>query len=142
MVESATAMARLVAAEQDFFAPDLEFHRQIATAAQNPVLARMMEGVTDLLLEGRRLTSRHRDTVARAVQYHLLIANAIQARNPIQARLLMLSHVNDAIDTLVRLQKIELPQHSSLAGIPAVTPLLLSQRSLSAGTLPLNADER
>jgi DNA-binding FadR family transcriptional regulator len=130
IVESAAAMERLVATSRDFFEPDLEFHRQIAAAAQNPVLAKMMDGVNDLLLEGRKLTSRRRDTVVRAVQYHLLIADAIRTRNPIQARLLMLSHVNDAIDTLIMLQKIDVPWERRASAAPAVTALLLTQRAL------------
>ena len=131
IVESAAAMAGLVAAGKDFFAPDLEFHRQIATAARNPVLARMMEGVSDLLKEGQKLTSRHQETVARAIQYHFLIAEAIRAHNAIQARLLMLSHVNDAISSLASVQGIELPRIDPSGRMPATTSLLLPQQSLA-----------
>src|SRR5258706_537589 len=41
--EQALAMERLVVAGENFFEPDLQFHRQIALAAHNPVLARMMD---------------------------------------------------------------------------------------------------
>ena len=131
IVDSAAAMAGLVAAHKDFFVPDLEFHRQIAKAARNPVLAKMMEGVTELLEEGQRLTSRHHDTVVRAIQYHFLIADAIRTHNAIQARLLMLSHVNDAISSLAALQGIEMPRIDASARAPVTTPLLLPQQSLA-----------
>ncbi len=131
IVESAASMAGLVAAHKDFFVPDLEFHRQIAKAARNPVLAKMMEGVTELLKEGQRLTSRHQATVVRAIQYHFLIADAIRTHNAIQARLLMLSHVNDAISSLATLHGIEMPRIDASASAPATTSLLLPQQSLA-----------
>jgi GntR family transcriptional repressor for pyruvate dehydrogenase complex len=81
----------------DFVEPDVEFHRRIAQAARNPVLFRMMESVNDLFLESRRLTSQEPGMTARAVRYHLLIAEALRDRAPAQARLLMLAHMNDAL---------------------------------------------
>lgn len=85
----------------DFADPDLRFHRQIAQAAHNPVLAQMMAGVTDLFLESRRVTSREPGMTERAVRYHVLIAEALRDRHPGQARLLMLAHMNDALTGLL-----------------------------------------
>src|SRR5258706_220483 len=98
--EEALAMERLVDEGLDFSEPDLQFHRQIALAAHNPVLAHMMEGVNDLLRESQKIT-RAQAMTHRAVRYHLLIADAICERNPLQARLLMLAHVNDAINSVL-----------------------------------------
>jgi GntR family transcriptional repressor for pyruvate dehydrogenase complex len=95
--EQASAMERLVAAGQDHSGPDLQFHQQIALAAHNPVLARMMEGVHELLWVSRKITSVQASMIQRAVRYHLLIADAISDRNVMQSRLLMLAHVNDVI---------------------------------------------
>lgn len=81
----------------DFVEPDVQFHRCIAQAARNPILSRMMESVNDLLLESRKLTSLEPGMTARAVRYHLLIADALRSRNASQARLLMLAHMNDAL---------------------------------------------
>jgi GntR family transcriptional regulator, transcriptional repressor for pyruvate dehydrogenase complex len=128
--EQALAMEQLAAAGEDFFAPDLQFHRQIALAAHNPVLARMMEGVNDLLMESRKITSQLPDMTRRAVRYHLLIADAICERNPLQARLLMLAHVNDAINSMLAWQMNmhgEQPAESQMS----VSPTLLLQRSLT-----------
>jgi GntR family transcriptional regulator, transcriptional repressor for pyruvate dehydrogenase complex len=96
--ELVATMERLRAAGAVFTEQDVQFHRQIASAAQNPVLARMLDGINDLLLEGRRLTGQLPESVDRAMRYHALIAGSIADRNPLQARLLMLAHVNDAID--------------------------------------------
>ncbi len=85
----------------DFVEPDVLFHRCIAQAARNPILARMMESVNDLLLESRKLTSLEPGMTARAVRYHLLIADALRSRNAPQARLLMLAHMNDVLSSLL-----------------------------------------
>jgi GntR family transcriptional regulator, transcriptional repressor for pyruvate dehydrogenase complex len=101
--ELAVMMEQMAAVGEAFAQPDVQFHRQIALAAQNPILARMMDGINDLLIEGRRLTTRQPESVGRSVRYHMLIADAIADHNPPQARLLMLAHVHDAIDIAISL---------------------------------------
>jgi GntR family transcriptional repressor for pyruvate dehydrogenase complex len=91
----------------DFVAPDVQFHRAIARAARNPVLFRMMESVNDLFVEMRTLTSRQPGMTARAVSYHLLIAEAMRARNSSQARLLMLAHMNDSLSGVLATMSAE-----------------------------------
>jgi GntR family transcriptional repressor for pyruvate dehydrogenase complex len=125
----ALAMERLVAAEQEFIEPDLQFHRQIALAAHNPVLARMMDGVNDLLMESRKITLEPNMT-RRAVRYHLLIADAICERNPLQARLLMLAHVNDAINGVLAWQA-NIQDDQRTIGPASISPMVLPQRSLT-----------
>jgi GntR family transcriptional repressor for pyruvate dehydrogenase complex len=127
--EQALAMEQLVAEGLDFSEPDLQFHRLIALSAHNPVLARMMDGVNDLLRESQKIT-REQAMTQRAVRYHLLIADAICERNPLQARLLMLAHVNDAINSVLvwQAKTHDQPPPDRQA---SVSPLLLPQRSLS-----------
>ncbi|MCW1967849.1 MAG: FadR family transcriptional regulator [Anaerolineae bacterium] len=96
----ANDMSERAAQGADFLAPDLQFHRKIAEAAHNPVLKQMMDSVADLLTESRTYTMRPTVT-PRAVRYHLMIAEAIQERDAPQARLLMLAHVNDAIQSVI-----------------------------------------
>lgn len=100
IMQLANEMAQRAAAGLDFLAPDLQFHRKIAEAAHNPVLKQMMESVADLLIESRSYTIRPTVT-PRAVRYHLMIAEAIQEHDAPQARLLMLAHVNDAIQSIL-----------------------------------------
>jgi GntR family transcriptional repressor for pyruvate dehydrogenase complex len=97
----AEEMKALVELGADFIGPDLEFHRSIARAAHNRVMARMMDGINDLLLESRRITVAEPGMTARALRYHLLIADAIRSRNASQARLLMLAHMNDALNSVL-----------------------------------------
>lgn len=85
----------------DFVEPDVQFHRGIARSARNPILYRMMESVNDLFLESRRVTESEPGMTARAVRYHMLIAEAIRDRNAPQARLLMLAHMNDSLNSLL-----------------------------------------
>lgn len=105
-----TEMSNLLAnptehVEEAYIAIDLQFHREIARGAHNPVLIMMTEGVNDLLLESHQLlATRQPRTLTRAMHYHQLIAEAIRDRSPLQARLLMLAHVNDTIDALIALQ--------------------------------------
>jgi hypothetical protein len=66
----------------------------------------------------------------RAVRYHLLIAEAIDERNPLQARLLMLAHVNDAVNSVLAWQAGE--ERVQPPNAPeCVNPLVLPQRSLT-----------
>jgi GntR family transcriptional repressor for pyruvate dehydrogenase complex len=127
--EQALAMERLAAAGEDFAEPDLQFHRQIALAAHNPVLARMMDGVNDLLMESRKITATQPSSTPRAVRYHLLIADAICARDPLQARLLMLAHVNAAINSVLDWQTGAQCEQRPRS-LEQVSPTLLLQRSL------------
>jgi GntR family transcriptional repressor for pyruvate dehydrogenase complex len=129
--DQALAMERLVAVGADFLQPDLEFHRQIALAAHNAVLARMMDGVNDLLLESRKITMIQPGMDQRAVRYHMLIADAISDRNPFQARLLMLAHVNDAIKSILEWQGHSQQTDHPVEQSSTANPLVLIQQSLT-----------
>jgi DNA-binding FadR family transcriptional regulator len=101
----ALAMEQAATHGQDFVEPDIQFHQRIAAAAKNSVLAGMMTGLNSQILEGRKITVTLPGMTARAVRYHLLIAEAIRDRSALQARLLMLAYVNDAIDALLKLEQ-------------------------------------
>ena len=88
----------------DFVGPDISFHRSIAQASHNPVLRQMLHGMHDLFVISRRLTSQELGMTERAVRYHRLIAEAIYERNPTQARLLMLAHMNDALSSVLAME--------------------------------------
>lgn len=94
-------MEQKVLEEHDFVDPDVLFHRKIAEAARNPILFRMMESVNDLFLESRKLTSLEPGMTARAVRYHLLIADALRTRDVVQTRLLMQAHMNDMVNSVL-----------------------------------------
>jgi GntR family transcriptional repressor for pyruvate dehydrogenase complex len=73
---------------------DVQFHRQIARAARNPILCQTMEGISDLFLESRKNIILDPDAMLRALRYHALIAEVLKQRNAPQARLLMQGHMN------------------------------------------------
>lgn len=60
-------------------------------------------------------------TTQRTVRYHLLIAEAICDRNPTQARLLMLVHMNDMVASVLAIGSRALghttPRHDHLMGL-------------------------
>ncbi|MCU0492537.1 MAG: FadR family transcriptional regulator [Chloroflexaceae bacterium] len=103
----ALQMEAEAAVGRDFVEPDVLFHHRIAQATHNPVLQRLIESVSDLMLESRKRTAVEPGMTARAVRYHLLIAEALRERNGPQARLLMLAHMNDALSSLLLGQKKE-----------------------------------
>jgi hypothetical protein len=61
------------------------------------------------------------------VRYHILIAEAIRERRPLQARLLMLAHVNDAIDALLKLQPGV--RNDQLSSVATSSTLIIDQRA-------------
>lgn len=88
----------------NFVDSDIHFHRQIARAAHNPVLQMMIESFGDLLRQSRMRVAMEPPLTSRTVRYHLLIAEAILERNPGQARLLMLAHMNDMVDSVLAIE--------------------------------------
>lgn len=87
-----------------FVEADILFHRQIAQAAHNPVLQHMIDSFGDLLRQSRRRVAMEPPITRRTVRYHLLIAEAIGDRNAGQARLLMLAHMNDMVESVLAIE--------------------------------------
>ncbi len=104
----AHAMEQQAAQGLDFIDPDMNFHRRIAEAARNPVLAHLMDSIHDLFLVSREMTSRDPGMTARAVRYHILIGEALRGRNANQARLLMNAHTEDTVTTLMAMRAHEM----------------------------------
>src|SRR5439155_4614925 len=80
---------------------DVLFHRAIARAARNPILFRTIEGVQDLFMESRRKRRMVPTQTVSTAHYHLLIAQAMHARNAPQARLLMQAHMSDMLNEVL-----------------------------------------
>jgi GntR family transcriptional regulator, transcriptional repressor for pyruvate dehydrogenase complex len=87
-----------------FVEADILLHRTIALAAHNPILERMTDGFGELLRQSRRRVAMEPPLTKRTVRYHLLIAEAIGERNAGQARLLMLAHMNDMVDSVLAIE--------------------------------------
>jgi GntR family transcriptional repressor for pyruvate dehydrogenase complex len=91
-------------AGRDFAEFDVQFHSSIAHAARNPILHKMMEGVSDLFLESRRNILMDPQAMLRSARYHLLIVDALITRNASQARLLMQAHMNSMLDDVLAME--------------------------------------
>lgn len=85
---------------EDFLYEDIKFHELIAKGAKNDVLLQMVTIIGDLLYESRRHSMKIKSQNEKAVHYHLLIARAINDKNPSQARRLMKSHILDLLTDL------------------------------------------
>jgi GntR family transcriptional regulator, transcriptional repressor for pyruvate dehydrogenase complex len=83
---------------------DILLHRQIARAAHNPILQAMIESFGELLQESRRRVAMEPGLTRRTVRYHMLLAEAIGERNAGQARLLMLAHMNDMVESVLAIE--------------------------------------
>jgi DNA-binding FadR family transcriptional regulator len=85
-----------------FIAADLRFHQLLLVAAHNPVLARMVQSIDELLVDGRRRTAHMPNTYGKSLHYHWLIADAVAEGDPRRARTLMLEHILDLISEAQR----------------------------------------
>jgi GntR family transcriptional repressor for pyruvate dehydrogenase complex len=90
---------------QDYFSSDLAFHDRIAEACSNDVMTQVMRGVSDLLLESLKRTTRIPGSAERAVHFHMLIALAIEQRNGKLAKQTMNLHLQDVRNDYQQLQE-------------------------------------
>ena len=103
MATLADEVAGLFAALDDpqvFLVHDINFHRTVAAASGNPIVASLVEMVSALYYERRRETAaRASDRDLRdAAEMHRRIYQAIRARNADAARLAMQAHLLQASD--------------------------------------------
>ncbi|MPY88483.1 MAG: FCD domain-containing protein [Luteitalea sp.] len=86
---------------QTFLVHDIRFHRAMATASQNPILASLVEMVSAMFYERRRLNVGLERDLKQAADMHRTIYNALRARDPEAARGAMSRHLaqSQAIST-------------------------------------------
>lgn len=81
------AYSRMASADRDSLVdPDIDFHRRIAEATHNDLLAHLGNMLSLALRESIKLTSRHPDTHALSLPRHLAILTALRNRDPLGAR--------------------------------------------------------
>jgi len=90
----------------DFSELDVLFHQKIAHAARNPILQQVFGDLRDLHLKLRKAVVLNMTTSSRALRLHLLIAQAMRARNPDQARTLMQGEMNAMVDDVLASDEI------------------------------------
>ncbi|NYF79804.1 FadR/GntR family transcriptional regulator [Granulicella arctica] len=96
LAELAEEVAEMYAAlddPQEYLVHDVRFHRTIARAAGNPILAALMETITANLYETRVETVHNARDLKESAEMHREIYRAVRSRNPIKARQAMEQHL-------------------------------------------------
>jgi GntR family transcriptional repressor for pyruvate dehydrogenase complex len=73
----------------EYLVHDVRFHRNIAQASGNPILAAIMETVTSSIYDRRRRTVERDTDFRESADMHCQIYRAIRAKSPLEARKLM-----------------------------------------------------
>lgn len=95
----AEEVAEMYAALDDpheYLIHDMRFHRTVAVASDNPILAALMETVTAAIYERRRESVGHATDLKQSADCHREIYRAIRTRNAKLARELMEQHLTQA----------------------------------------------
>lgn len=97
VAELAEEVAEMYAALEDpreYLIHDVRFHRTVARAAGNPILAALMETITANLYDFRSKTVHNAQDLKESAEMHREIYRAIRSHNPTQARHAMEQHLN------------------------------------------------
>ncbi len=94
LAEEVAEMYAALADPQEYLIHDVRFHRTVARAAGNPILATLMETITANLYGYRHITVDKAQDLKESAEMHRDIYRAIRSRNPSQARLTMERHLN------------------------------------------------
>lgn len=93
LAEEVTEMYATVDDPAEYLIHDVRFHRTIAEASGNPILAALMETITTALYDERRKTVEFSRNLKEAAEMHREIYRAIRARKPAEARATMDRHL-------------------------------------------------
>ena len=94
MSEEVAGMFAALQEPQPFLLHDVRFHRAVAQASHNPVLAALVEMVSTLVYERRRLTVEHARDLKESAEMHRLIYAAIRDRDGERAGREMSRHLD------------------------------------------------
>jgi GntR family transcriptional regulator, transcriptional repressor for pyruvate dehydrogenase complex len=96
LAEEVAEMYATVDDPADYLIHDVRFHRAIAEAAGNPILAAVMETIASSLYEQRRTTVERAQNLKDSAKEHREIYRAIRSRNAAEARQAMERHLKTA----------------------------------------------
>lgn len=96
LAEEVAEMYATVDAPAEYLIHDVRFHRTIAQASGNPILAALMETITSALYDDRRKTVEHARDLKESADIHHEIYRAIRSRNSEEARRVMQRHLEHA----------------------------------------------
>jgi GntR family transcriptional repressor for pyruvate dehydrogenase complex len=96
MAEEVAEMFAAINSPIEYLIHDVVFHRIIAQASGNPILAAIMETVTSSMYDKRRKTVERATDLRESAEMHREIYRAIRTRNPEESRRLMEEHLRMA----------------------------------------------
>ncbi|MDE3185975.1 MAG: FadR family transcriptional regulator [Acidobacteriota bacterium] len=96
LAEEVAEMYAAIDSPGDYLIHDVLFHRIIAQASGNPILAAIMETVTSTMYDKRRKTVERAVDLRESAEMHREIYRAIRSRRPQEARRLMEQHLRMA----------------------------------------------
>ena len=98
MATELTGMFSSLDKPEAFLLHDIRFHRSVAAASNNAVLATLVEMVSSLVWERRRKTIKDADDLHESAEMHRGIFDAIRARQAAKARTAMALHLRLALE--------------------------------------------
>ena len=93
LAEEVTEMYATFDKPTEYLIHDVSFHRIIARASGNPILAAVMETITSAMYDKRRKTVERSIDLRQSAELHREIYKAIRARKPEEASRLMEKHL-------------------------------------------------
>jgi GntR family transcriptional repressor for pyruvate dehydrogenase complex len=93
IAEEVTSMFASLEEPQTFLVHDIRFHRALAAAAGNPILAAVVEMVSGIFYETRRQNVDRATDLREAAEMHRRIYNAVRMHDPALARSVMNEHL-------------------------------------------------
>ncbi len=96
LAEEVAEMFASVENPVEYLVHDVLFHRIIAQASGNPILAAIMETVTSSMYDKRRKTVERATDLRESADMHRQIYRAIRTKSPLEARKLMEQHLRMA----------------------------------------------
>ena len=127
MSEEVAEMFATLGTPVDYLIHDVLFHRLIAQASGNPILAAVMETVTSTMYDKRRKTVERATDLRESAEMHREIYRAIRARKPEEARDLMEKHLRMA----QKAQGVERPADRKSVVVGSKTQRARSKMALS-----------
>lgn len=114
IAEEITGMFASLADPLAFLRHDIRFHRAVAAASGNPILASLVEMVSALFYEQRRKTAGRARDLRESAEMHRTIYNALRLHDPQRAREMM----NDHLVLAQQRQKLEAEEDGEDPGTP------------------------
>jgi GntR family transcriptional repressor for pyruvate dehydrogenase complex len=109
MLANINGMAETLKEPQKYLVHDIDFHREIAAASNNPILGALVEMVSTVLYRQRRHTVSHARDLGASLAMHRRIYRAVAAGDPDKARDAMNQHLLQA-QRARQLEAVEAPQ--------------------------------